>query len=249
MIPLIRHLTPNLAALLDEFLVDTRTHPAGGSLSCDVVTIADTDAARSALTAYHRERWNRPRGAAGPSGTRLSDLAELVAALMLHHHRIHDPQDIYPLTFTSPSPSTQLGGIDVIGATIHMGIGALSPDDRLSIAEAKSTLDKDAANAISGIQADVRKCDAERMSDSLFVLKWIYERTGDLNHLRLHLFVAGHTSLVGSILCDPNLCDMETTVASIFNRLEDMATPTGAPLTRVVLFALPDAEAFIEATL
>lgn len=249
MIPLNRHLSPNLEALLDQFVIDTRTHPTGGELVCDVVALADIAAARSALTGYHAERWNRPPGAAGPCDIRLSDLAELVGALMLYHHGLHDPHDIYPLTFTSPSPTTQLGGIDVMATTIDLGVGELGQHEGLSIAEAKSTLDHNAANAISGIQADVRKCTAERISDSLFVLKWLFERDGNPNHLRLHLFVSQQTSLLGSIVCDPNLCDVEKTVTSIFSRLQGRATPTGAPLARVVLLAIPGAEEFIEATL
>jgi hypothetical protein len=248
-IPLTRHLDPHLAALLDQFVIDTRHHPNGGALICDLITVADVNAARAALTGYHLERWNRPAGEAGPATIRLSDLAEITGALLLHHHHVHTADDIYPLTFTSPSPTAQLAGIDVLGSTIHLGAGALVGDERLSIAEAKSTLDNDASNAISGIQADVKKCGAERIADSLFVLKWSYERENNPNFLRLHLFVTGNTALFGSILCDSLLCDVEKTVSSIFNRLEGKATPTGAPLTRVLLLALPNAHDFIEATL
>lgn len=249
MIPLTRHLNPHLAALLAQLAVDTRTHPNGGTLVCDVITVTDVDLARAALAAYHAERWNRPPGDAGPVEIRLSDLGELVGALLLHYHQMHAVESIYPLTFSSPGPTAQPAGIDVLGVSIHAGAGALLLDERLSIAEAKSTLDSDAANAISGIQADVKKCNAERITDSLFVLKWEYERDGDPNHLRLHLFVTDHSSLVGSIVIDPLLCDVDTTVASIFNRLEGKVTPAGAPLTRVVLLALPDASAFVGATL
>lgn len=249
MIPLTRHLNPHLAAFLGQLAVDTRAHPSGGTLVCDVITVVDVDAARAALTAYHTERWNRPPGAAGPVDIRLSDLGELVGALLLHHHQIHVGESIYPLTFSSPGPTAQPAGIDVLGVAVNAGVGPLAIHERLSVAEAKSTLDDDAANAISGIQADVKKCNAERIADSLFVLKWEYERIGDPNHLRLHLFVTDHTSLLGAIVIDPLLCDIEKTVASIFNRLEGKQTPTGAPLSRVLMLALPDASAFIEATL
>jgi hypothetical protein len=248
-IPLVRHLNPHLAALLAQLAIDSRTHPSGGTLVCDVITVTDIDVARAALTAYHAERWNRPPGEAGPVEIRLSDLGELVGALLLHHHQMHVAESIYPLTFSSPGPTAQPAGVDVLGVNIHAGAGPLLLDERLSAAEAKSTLDDDAANAISGIQADVKKCNAERITDSLFVLKWEYERVGDPNHLRLHLFVADHTSLVGSIVIDPLLCDIDKTIASVFNRLDGKVTPAGAPLTRVLLLALPGASAFIEATL
>jgi hypothetical protein len=248
-IPLARHLNPHLATLLAQFGIDTRAHPNGGTLVCDVITVTDVDLARDALTAYHAERWNRPPGGAGPVDIRLSDLGELVGALSLHHHDVHVVESIYPLTFSSPGPTAQPAGIDVLGVSIHAGAGPLLVDERLSVAEAKSTLDDDATNAISGIQADVKKCTAERITDSLFVLKWEYERDGDPNHLRLHLFVTDHTSLVGSIVIDPLVCDVDKTVASIFNRLDGKSTPAGAPLARVLLLALPGASAFIEATL
>jgi hypothetical protein len=248
-IPLTRHLTPHLAALVGQLAIDTRSHPNGGTLVCDVITVTDVDIARAALAAYHAERWNRPPGDAGPLEIRLSDVGELVGALMLHHHQMHTADSIYPLTFSSPGPSAQPAGIDVLGMTVYAGSGALSHNEHLSVAEAKSTLDDDAANAISGIQADVKKCNAERIADSLFVLKWEYERDGNPDHLRLHLFVTDHTSLVGSLVIDPLLCDVEKTVASIFNRLDGKVTPAGAPLTRVFLLALPDASAFVGATL
>lgn len=216
---------------------------------CDVITVTDVDLARAAVSGYHAERWNRPAGGAGPVEIRLSDLGELVGALLLHHHQVHAVESIYPLTFSSPGPSAQPAGIDVLGVNVHAGAGPLLVDERLSVAEAKSTLDDDAGNAISGIQADVKKCNAERIADSLFVLKWEYQRGGDPDHLRLHLFVTDHTSLVGSIVIDPLICDIDKTVASIFNRLDGKVSPAGAPLTRVLLLALPDAFAFVEATL
>lgn len=249
MIPLTRHLNPHLAAFLDQLAIDTRAHPSGGALLCDVITVIDIDLARAALSGYHVERWNRPPGEAGPVEIRLSDLSELVGALLLHRHQFHNAQSIYPLTFSSPGPTTQPAGLDVLGVDISRGAGPLALHERLSIAEAKSTLADDAADAIGGIQADVRKCNSERVSDSLFVLKWQYERVADPNHLRLHRFLVGNTSIVGSIVCDPVRCDIERTVGSIFNRLEGRVTPTGAQLTRVLLFALPEASAFIETTL
>jgi hypothetical protein len=247
-IPLTRHLDPHLAALVGQLEIDSRLNPTG-TLICDVLTIVDFDAAKAALRAYHKERWNRPTGGAGPADIRLSDLGELIGALMLYHHDVHDAGSIYPLTFVSPGLTAQPAGIDVLGIELSAGAGPLAADERLTIAEAKSTLDNDAANAISGIQADVKKCTSERLSDSLFVLKWEFERSGDPNHLRLHLFVTSNSSLWGSIVCDPLLCDIEKTVISIFNRLEGRVTPTGAPLARIVLLVLPDASAFIEATL
>lgn len=249
MIPLTRHLNPHLAALLRQFSIDTRNHPGGGTLACDVITVDDVDSARTALTAYHAERWQRPPGGAGPSETRLSDLAELVGALLMHHHGMHAPDSIYPLTFTAPGPTAQPAGIDVLGVALRLGTGPLSADEHLTLGEAKSTLASSADNAISGIQADVKKCTSERLADSLFVLKWIYENVGDPNHLRLPLFLAGGTTIIGSIICDPVLCDVDRTIESIFARLGDNITPTGAPLTRVLLLLLPDASDFITATL
>lgn len=249
MIPLARHLNPHLAALLDQFNIDSRPHRGGGALVCDVITVLDSTAAENALREYHLERWRRAPGDAGPLEIRLSDLGELVGALLLHRHGLHVPEAIYPLTFSSPGPSAQPAGIDVLGVTLNAGAGPLTAHEQLNIAEAKSTLDTDAKNAISGIQQDVTKCNAERIADSLFVLKWELEQVGDPDRLRVHLFVTSHTSVVGSIVCDPLLCDLDKTVASIFNRLDGKATPTGANLDRVLLLALPNAAAFIGATL
>jgi hypothetical protein len=224
-------------------------HPDGGSLVCDVIRPSDLDAVRDSLRGYHQERWRRPVGGAGPFEIRLSDLGELIGALLLKHHHVHVAETIYPLTFMSPGPTAQPPGIDVIGVTVELGAGDLAPDERLTIAEAKSTLDTSASNAISGIQSDVNKCTAERVADSLFVLKYLYELSDDPNHLRLPLFVTSNAAIVGSIVCDPSLCDIEGAVASIFNRLEGKVSPTGAPLVRVLLFALPGAAAVIKATL
>jgi hypothetical protein len=248
-IPLARHLDPHLESLLQHLVIETRMHPDGGSLVCDVITPSDVDAVRDALRGYHQERWRRPAGGAGPFEIRLSDLGELIGALLLKHHQVHVADTIYPLTFTSPGPTAQPPGIDVIGVTIDLGAGDLGPHERLTIAEAKSTLDANASNAISGIQSDVKKCTAERVADSLFVLKYLYERSDDPNHVRLPLFVTSNAAIVGSIVCDPMLCDTETAVASIFNRLEGKVSPTGAPLARVLLFALPSAAAVVQATL
>ncbi len=249
MIPLTRHLDPHLETLLGHLAIETRLHPTGGNLICDVITPSDIDAVRDSLRGYHQERWRRPPGGAGPFEIRLSDLGELIGALILKHHHVHLAETIYPLTFMSPGPTAQPPGIDVLGVTIYLGTGDLGPDERLTIAEAKSTLDTNAANAISGIQADVKKCTAERVADSLFVLKYLYEHENDLNHVRLPLFVTSNAGIVGSIVCDPTLCDVEATVASIFNRLEGKVSPTGAPLARVLLLALPDAAALMQATL
>jgi hypothetical protein len=249
-IPLTRHLDPNLAALLAQFHVDVRTDPNGSSLVCEVVSLVDTAQARDALTAYHQERWRRPAGQAGPSGIRLSDLAELVGALILHAKGLHPAEAIYPLTFSSPALAAQPPGLDVVGVALSEAeVGPLEPDEYLSVAEAKSTLADNAANAISGIQQDVEKCTAERIADSLYVLKWEYERAAAPGHLRLQYLVAENSSVIGTILCDSHLCDVESTVASIFNRLTNRLTPTGALLELVLLFVLPDAADFIEATL
>jgi hypothetical protein len=248
-IPLTRHLDPNLKALLDQLDVETRPSPTGGALLCHIITITDIGIAQTALAGYHRERWNRRPGAAGPADIRLSDLGELIGALLLYGYDIHRPDTIYPLTFASPGPTAQPAGIDVLGVEIDVGIGSLMPHEYLSIAEAKSTLARNAANAISGVQADVKKCTTERITDSLFVLKWDYELAGDHNHLRLPLFVTANAEFYGSIVIDPLICDIDRTIASIFNRLEGKATPIGAPLVRVFLLCLPNAVAFIEATL
>ncbi|QYG91164.1 hypothetical protein HC251_01080 [Iamia sp. SCSIO 61187] len=249
MIPLSRHLAPHLAALLAQLDVDTRVSPAGGALICDVVTLADRPAAQEALHQFHLERWRRPVGGSGPANTRLSDLGELVGALLLYHHGLHTPESIYPLTFSASGPAAQPPGLDVLGVRLHAGAGPLVADEYLHVAEAKSTLDADAGNAISGIQRDVAKSTSERIADSIFILKWLYEREADPEHLRLPLLMTGSTSIVGSILIDSNECDLEGAVASIFSRLEGRVTPTGALLERVVLLALPDAEAFVTGAL
>jgi hypothetical protein len=248
-IPLTRHLDPHLEALLSHLAIETRLNPAGGNLICDIITPIDIDAVGDSLRGYHLERWRRPPGGSGPFEIRLSDLGELMAALVLKHHHFHLAETIYPLTFMSPGPTAQPPGIDVLGVTIYLETGDLAPDERLTIAEAKSTLGTNASNAISGIQDDVKKCTAERVADSLFVLKYLYEHANDLSHIRLPLFVTSNAGIVASIVCDPTLCDVEATVASIFNRLEGKVSPTGAPLVRVVLLALPNAAALIQATL
>jgi hypothetical protein len=241
-------LDPYLAALLEQFAVEARANPSDGMLECDVVTFIDAAAARAALKAFHSDRWRRPPDGAGPVGARLSDLGELVGALLLHKAGHHGPESIYPLTFASPGPTAQPAGIDVIGISLD-GAGPLAADERLSLAEAKSTLEDNAGNAIGGIQADVEKCTAERVSDSLHVLKWEYERAEDPNQDRLHLFLTSNSAVYGSIVIDPLVCDVEAAVASIFSRLEDKFTPTGAPLVRVFLLALPGAALFIEETI
>jgi hypothetical protein len=114
-IPLTRHLDPHLAALLDQLSVDSRPHPNGGPLACDVISVVDAQAAQDALREFHLERWRRPPGEAGPADIRLSDLGELIGALLLHHHGMHAPECIYPLTFSSPGPAAQPAGIDVLG--------------------------------------------------------------------------------------------------------------------------------------
>jgi hypothetical protein len=102
---------------------------------------------------------------------------------------------------------------------LDAGAGPLAAHEHLDIAEARSTLDTDAKNAISGIQQDIAKCNAERIADLLFVMKWLLEQEGNPDHLRVHLFVNNNTAIVGSIVCDPLLCDLDKTVASVFNRL------------------------------
>ncbi len=149
MIPLTRHLDPHLAALVDQLHVDSRPHPSGGALVCDVITLIDVPAAKDALREYHLERWRRPPGDAGPADVRLSDLGELVGALMLHHLGLHAAESIYPLTFVSPGPAAQPAGIDVLGVTLNAGAGPLVVHERLNIAEAKSTLDTNATGTWS----------------------------------------------------------------------------------------------------
>ncbi len=251
MITLDAYLEPDLATLRSALSIDSQVLSAAVPMPCDVISMDNPAIIQNALRSFHADRWGRPQGEAGPATARLSDLAEIVGALVVHAFATPDARVVFPLTFAASGPTAQPPGIDVmaLNVTAHPDDIPLGDNEFFAIVEAKSSLGDDVDGPVSALQADLAKTDYYRLTDHLRLLKNHLRAVGNPNYRRVHQFHASNHSFVGVLLVDSDKIGLHNAVGVIQRRLDGRSTHSGIPITRAAVFAVPAPLTWITPTL
>jgi hypothetical protein len=240
MITLSRYLDRGLRAFLRSF--DLEAEKGDDDFTVRVATLRNSDEAQTALSEFCSERW--PGTAEHSWQDRAAEAGELFAALVLLDE--YEPDEVFPRCLSAANPRASEAGIDVTAFRVQdSGLAPLDPDERLTLAEAKHSVDTVPGTPLGALDGDVKKTNFERVANELQLLVSYLEDQEFGYPERVNKFLEGHSVLELAALVDSERIDPSDLAKKGREKFKDATTPTETPVGAFLAAGIPELEKWI----